>query len=85
MAWLPLLNPEDVTQAVFVVKGETGKGTKLEMSDSADISRTFSRVILPAKRREMQQGGAGKRRKIGGVDREHFIPYKPADVHSEAG
>ncbi|XP_046672425.1 ATP-dependent RNA helicase DDX54 [Homalodisca vitripennis] len=69
------------------VTDEVGENKRvdLELSDLADISRTFSRVILPAKRREAQIGGGGKRLKVGGVDKEHFIPYKPADAHTEQG
>lgn len=58
----------------------------LELSDLADINRTFSKVILPAKRRESRMaGGGGKRQKTGGVDVENFIPYKASDTHTEQG
>lgn len=57
----------------------------MELSDSADISRTFSSVILPAKRRDSFAKSGSKRLKIGGIDRENFIPYKPTDAHTEQG
>lgn len=70
--------------ADFIV-GEISKRVCLELSDSADISRTFSSVILPAKRRDSFAKSGSKRLKIGGMDRENFIPYKPTDAHTEQG
>ncbi|XP_054268616.1 ATP-dependent RNA helicase DDX54 [Macrosteles quadrilineatus] len=76
---------QKLKQDNVMCEGEEKK-LELESSSVADISRTFSRVILPAKRREARAlSGGGKRVKVGGVDTENFIPYKPADSHSEQG
>lgn len=58
----------------------------MESSDATDIKNTFRRVITPGKRKlPLSEHTPKKKKYVRSIDSEHFIPYKPADQHTEEG
>lgn len=50
--------------------------SKLEKCNPEDIGKTFSRILTNRRANRTEQDNA---------DKEHFIPYRPADLHTEQG
>lgn len=70
---------------VFSGNNEIAK-ENLESSNAEDIDRTFNKIIVPKKRKTNDSGGTPKKKKrTNNIDLENYIPYKPADSHTEQG
>ena len=60
--------------------------SKLVSSSAADISETFSQVVIPKKRKvDDLYRPSKKQRKINKKDEEFYIPYSAPDKHTEDG
>lgn len=55
---------------------------KLVESGEKDINETFKQIVLP-KKRKIEDLYKKKTKKV--KDDEHYIPYLPADRHTEEG
>ena len=71
---------------LFSGHDETAK-ENLESSNADDIDKTFNKIIVPKKRKLSESGGSPKKKKkqTNNIDLENYIPYKPADSHTEQG
>lgn len=66
--------------------GERAAKENLESSNADDIDKTFNKVIVPKKRKLSDSGISPKKKKrTNNIDLENYIPYKPADSHTEQG
>uniref|UniRef100_A0A146MF53 ATP-dependent RNA helicase DDX54 n=1 Tax=Lygus hesperus TaxID=30085 RepID=A0A146MF53_LYGHE len=57
----------------------------MELSKPEDIGSTFSKVVMGKRRKTFTLSELAEKKQKILLDKEHFIPYQPADVHTEEG
>uniref|UniRef100_A0A0K8T610 RNA helicase n=1 Tax=Lygus hesperus TaxID=30085 RepID=A0A0K8T610_LYGHE len=64
---------------------ESRTDLKMELSKPEDIGSTFSKVVMGKRRKTFTLSELAEKKQKILLDKEHFIPYQPADVHTEEG
>ncbi|XP_078664653.1 ATP-dependent RNA helicase DDX54-like [Branchiostoma floridae x Branchiostoma belcheri] len=69
------------------VGGAAQHASNAEMTSEQEIEETFSTVVAPGHKRKHPAEGEKvvKKKKQDFRDKEHFLPYRPQDHHSEKG